>query len=52
LRFAKRYSSLNWDSCQGYPENEALAKETYKAIEYKVMVQSSVLSYMDILKAA
>lgn len=32
---------------KGYPENEALAK-AYKAIEYKVMVQSSVLSYMDI----
>lgn len=32
---------------KGYSENEALAK-AYKAIEYKVMVQSSVLSYMDI----
>jgi DHA2 family multidrug resistance protein len=29
---------------KGYPENEALAKKAYKAIEYKVMVQSSVLS--------
>ena len=32
---------------KGYTENEALAK-AYKAIEYKVMVQSSVLSYIDI----
>jgi hypothetical protein len=31
---------------KGYTENEALAK-AYK-IEYKVMVQSSVLSYIDI----
>jgi DHA2 family multidrug resistance protein len=32
---------------KGFSENEALAK-AYKAIEYKVMVQSSVLSYIDI----
>ena len=32
---------------KGFPQNEALAK-AYKAIEYKVMLQSSVLSYIDI----
>lgn len=32
---------------KGFAENEALAK-AYKAIEYKVMVQSSVLSFMDV----
>ena len=32
---------------KGFAENEALAK-AYKAIEYKVMLQSSVLSYMDV----
>ena len=32
---------------KGFPQNEALAK-AYKAIEYKVMAQSSVLSYIDI----
>jgi DHA2 family multidrug resistance protein len=32
---------------KGFTENESLAK-AYKAIEYKVMIQSNVLSYMDI----
>lgn len=32
---------------KGYSENEALGK-TYKAIEYKVIAQSSILSYMDV----
>ena len=32
---------------KGFSQNEALAK-AYKAIEYKVMLQSSVLSYIDI----
>lgn len=32
---------------KGFSSNEALGK-AYKAIEYKVMVQSSVLTYMDI----
>ncbi|MEC5166404.1 DHA2 family multidrug resistance protein [Flavobacterium sp. PL11] len=32
---------------KGFAENEALAK-AYKAIEYKVILQSSVLSYMDV----
>jgi DHA2 family multidrug resistance protein len=32
---------------KGFTFNEALAK-AYKAIEYKVMVQSSVLTYMDV----
>jgi DHA2 family multidrug resistance protein len=32
---------------QGFTANESLAK-AYKAIEYKVMIQSNVLSYMDI----
>lgn len=34
---------------KGYSENNALAK-AYKAIEYKVMVQSAVLTYIDIFK--
>ena len=32
---------------KGFTENESLAK-AYKAIEYKVMIQSNVMSYMDI----
>jgi DHA2 family multidrug resistance protein len=43
----QRLQLLQKDLCQKFTANEAM-KKAYQAIDYSVMKQSTVLSYMDI----